>query len=100
MDRHDFAERAARHASRLPTDTFDEIESARMRLGLRLGAHPAQNLVGIGQEGEDGGGRCRDMGLAPDDERSGHRSLLRAPPMPEGGAGWEVADDKGTLSSP
>src|SRR5215468_146156 len=39
MDRHDLAERAARHAA---ADTFEKIEAAPMHLGLRLGAHPAQ----------------------------------------------------------
>src|SRR5271169_5271465 len=41
MDRHDFAERTARRAGRVAADAFDEVESARMRLGRRLGANPA-----------------------------------------------------------
>ena len=73
VDRHDLAERSARHAA---TDALEEIESAGMHLGLRLGAHPAQDLLGIGQEGKDGGGRGCDMGLTPDHKRFSHRSLL------------------------
>src|SRR6266481_4502278 len=38
VDRHDLAERSARHAA---AETFDEIEPARMHLGLRLRAHAA-----------------------------------------------------------
>src|SRR5260221_577817 len=72
VDRHDLAERSARCAA---VDTFDKIEPARMHLGLRLGAHPAHDFFGIGQEGEDGGGWRCDMGLAPDHERFSHRSF-------------------------
>ena len=49
MDRHDLAEGAASVAS--PADAFDEVESTRMRLSGRVRAHPAQDLLGIGQEG-------------------------------------------------
>src|SRR6202035_6082623 len=35
-------------------------------------------LFRIGQEGEHGGGRGCDLGLAPDHERFSHRSLLVA----------------------
>jgi hypothetical protein len=50
-------------------NAFNEIEPARMYLGLRLGAHPVQDLLRIGQEGENGGGRCCDLGLASNHER-------------------------------
>src|SRR5271170_63712 len=56
MDRHDLAELAAGDAA-VAADIFDEIESARMRLGPRFSANPAQDFFGIGQECEDGGGR-------------------------------------------
>ena len=72
MDRNDLAELPARGAAGPPGDVLDEIESARMGLGRRLGAHPAQDLLRIGQEGEDGGGRGRDLGLAPDDKQFIH----------------------------
>src|SRR6202011_5434823 len=98
VDRHDLAERSARHAA---ADTFDKIEPARMRLGLYLGAHPAQDLFGIGQEGEDGGGRGCDMGLTLDHERFSHRSLLAAARMaaPEPVLA-RITRDKGAASTP
>src|SRR5882757_2916352 len=74
VDRHDLAERAARSAAAV--DAFEKIEPARMHLGLGLRSHPAHDLFGIGQEGEHGGGWGCDMGLALNDERFGHRSLL------------------------
>jgi len=40
-----------------------------MDLGRGLGAHPVDDFLRIGQEGEDRGGRGRDLGLAPDDKR-------------------------------
>jgi len=43
-----------------------------MRLRGRLGAHPAEDLLGIGQEGEDGRWRGSDLGLPPDDKRFIH----------------------------
>ena len=63
VDRHHLAERLRALRS---VHAFEKIEAARMRLGLRFGAHPAQDLFRIGQEGEDGGARGRDLGLAPD----------------------------------
>src|SRR5580658_8226311 len=65
VHRHHFAEGAAGEAS--PGD-IEEIESAGLRLELRLRSHPAQNLLRIGEEGEDRGGRRRDARLAADDE--------------------------------
>ena len=70
VDRYDLAEGAA-HVTAV--DAFDEIESARMRLRGRLGAHPAEDLVGIGQEGKDGGAWRRDVRLPPDYKRFIHR---------------------------
>jgi len=48
MDRHDLSERSKWAVA----NAFHEIESARMRLGRRLGAHPAFYLFRIGQEGQ------------------------------------------------
>ena len=60
MDRNDLAELPARGAAGPAGDVLDEIEFARMGVRVRLGAHPAQDLLRIGQEGEDGGGRRGD----------------------------------------
>ena len=49
-------------------------DAAGLRLELRLGPHPAQDLLRIGQEGEHRGGRRRDVRLAADDEGLLHRS--------------------------
>ena len=57
-------------------NAFHEIESARMRLGRRLGAHPAFYLLRFGQEGQNGGRRGCDLGLVTDHERFSHRCLL------------------------
>jgi hypothetical protein len=76
MDRNDLAELPTGRAAGPPANVLDQIEAAGMDLGLRLGAHPAQDLVGIGQEGEDGRGRSRNLSLAPDNERLVHLSLL------------------------
>ena len=73
VHRHDLAERAA---CRLAVDALEKIEPARMQLGLRLGAHPAHDPLGIGQEREDGGGWRSDLGFTPDHERFSHRCLL------------------------
>jgi hypothetical protein len=72
VDRHDLAERAARHTAAIAADAFEEIEPTRMRLGRRRGAHPAQDLFRIGQEGENGRGWSCDLDLALDYERFGH----------------------------
>src|SRR5215831_2548117 len=45
---------------------IDQIETIETRLHRRLRAHPAQNLFRIGEEGEDGRGRCRDLNLPPE----------------------------------
>src|SRR5271156_3582985 len=79
MHRDDLAELPARHV-RAVADAFDEIEPAGVRLGRHLSAHPAQDLFGIGQKGEDGGGWGRDMDLTPDRERFGHQGLLGCGP--------------------
>src|SRR5579859_2782017 len=42
MDRHDFAECAAR-GSAASADALDKIKTARLRLGVRLHPHPAQS---------------------------------------------------------
>ena len=47
VDRHDLAERAARHTGALAAAAFEKIKPARMRLGRRLGTHPAQDLFRI-----------------------------------------------------
>ena len=72
MNRHDLAKGPARHAPPF-ADAFHEIKTVGMGLGLRLGAQPTDDLFGIGKEGEDGGGGCSDLNLAPDDKRLGHR---------------------------
>ena len=77
MDRNDLAELPSRGAAGPPCDVLDEIEPARMGVGVGFGAHPAQDLLRIGQKGEDGGGRSRDLGLAPDHERFIHWTLLK-----------------------
>ena len=56
---------------------IDEIEPAGLGFFLRLGSHPAQDLLRVGQEGERCCGRRRDARLAADDEGLLHRS----PPM-------------------
>src|SRR6516162_1927649 len=71
VHRHDLAERAARNAS---AGDIDEIEPAGLRLDLRLGSHPAQDLLRIGQKCEHHGGRRRDVLLAADDEGLLHQS--------------------------
>ena len=76
MDRDDLAEFAARGAARSPGDVLHKIKAARMGVRVRLRAHPAQDLLRIGQEGEDSCGRGGDLGLAPDHERLIHRTLL------------------------
>src|ERR1700733_1697599 len=55
MDRDDLAELPARGAAGPAGDVLYEVEPARMGVRVRLGAHPAQDLLWIGQEGEDGG---------------------------------------------
>src|SRR5271170_4449960 len=77
MDRNDLAELPARSAAGPAADVLDQVESAWMDLGGRLGAHPAHDFLRIGQEGEDCGGRGGDLGLAPDDERFIHWVLLK-----------------------
>src|SRR5215207_5250993 len=81
VHRHHFAEGAAGEAS--PGD-IDEIDPAGLRLDLRLRSHPAQDLFGIGQEGEHRGGWRRDVRLSADDDGLLHRSLpwLRLPVRP------------------
>ena len=76
MDRDDLAELSARGAAWPPGDVLDEIKSARMDLRGRFGAHPAHDLLRIGQEGEDGRGRGRDLGLALDHKRFIHWIFL------------------------
>src|ERR1700733_977963 len=77
VDRDDLAEFAARGAARPPGDILDQIKAARMGVRVCFGAHPAQDLLRIGQEGEDGGGRGRDLGLAVDHKRFIHWTLLK-----------------------
>ncbi len=72
VDRHDLLERPPRYAPGVAADPLDEIKAAGMRVGCRLGAHPAQNLFRIGQEGENGGARGRDIGLTLDDKGVRH----------------------------
>src|SRR3546814_9317480 len=74
VHRHHFAEGAAREAG---AGDIDEIEPAGLRLELRLRPHPAQDLLRIGEQGEDRGGRRRDVRLAADDEGLFHRSPPR-----------------------
>src|SRR5271155_1462811 len=76
MHRHDLAEFAARGAAGPPANVLDQIKSPRMDVGRGLGAHPAHDFLWIRQEGEHGGGRRRDLGLAPGDERFIHFSSL------------------------
>src|SRR5271169_2858653 len=73
VHRHHLAERAAGEAS--PGD-IDEIEPAGLRVDLRLRSHPAQDLLWIGEEGEQRGGRRRYVRLTMDDEGLLHWSLL------------------------
>ena len=77
MDRNDLAELPARGAAGPPGDVLDEIEPAGMGVGRGLGAHPAQDLLWIGQEGEHGRWRGRDLGLALDHKRFIHWIFLQ-----------------------
>ena len=77
MHRHDLPERAAGDIAAL-ADALDEIEPAGIGLGRRLGAHPAQDFLRIGQIGENGGRRGRDLGLASDHECISHRLIPKA----------------------
>ena len=79
MHRHDLAEGATRKAS---AGDVDEIKPAGLRLELRLRPHPAQDLLGIGQQGENRGGRCRDVRLAADDQGVFHWSPPRLQCLP------------------
>src|SRR5580700_7585533 len=81
MDRHDLAEGSAGRAA-VVADALDEVEPARLRLGDGLMAHPAHDLVGIGEVSEDRGGWGRDLRLAPDYERFSHRNSPRLRAMP------------------
>src|SRR3982750_2968605 len=72
MHRHHFAERAAGNAA-AGADAFEQIQPAGMRLRGRVGTHPAQNLLGVGQVSENGGAWGGDLGLASHYERFGHR---------------------------
>src|SRR5262249_14069411 len=81
--RHHLAEGAAGAAR---GGDIEEIEPAGARLHLRLGSHPAQNLLGIGQQGKYRGGRRRNMRLAANDEGLWHRCspahrVSHAPPI-------------------
>jgi hypothetical protein len=61
MNRDDLVESAARSAA--PANALHEVDSARMRLRSRFRAHPVQDLLRIGEEGENGGGRGGNLGL-------------------------------------
>ena len=74
MHRHDLAERAAGDVCRC-ADAFERDRARRDGLGRRLGSHPAQDFLRIGQKGENGGRRGRDLGLASDHECIGHRLI-------------------------
>jgi hypothetical protein len=50
---------------------IDEIDAAGMGFGRRR-PEPAQDLVGVGEEGEDRRGRCRDLDLAPKHQLFSH----------------------------
>ena len=47
-----------------------------MGVRVRFGAHPAQDLLRIGQKGENSCGRGGDLGLPSDHERFIHGTLL------------------------
>jgi hypothetical protein len=72
VHRHDFSKRAARHAGVVAADAFEKIEPARIGFRRRFDAHPADDFFRIGQEGENSGGRSRDLGLASHDQRFIH----------------------------
>ncbi len=76
MHGHDLAELPARGATRSPGDILDQIEAARMGVRVRFGAHPTQDLLRIGEKGEDSCRRGGDLGFAPDHERFIHWILL------------------------
>jgi hypothetical protein len=71
MHRHYLAKGTAGEAS--PGD-IDQIDPVGLRVELRVRSHPAQDFVGIGEEGEHCGGRRRDVRLAPDNQGLLHRS--------------------------
>jgi hypothetical protein len=91
MHRHDLAEGAARHIAIL-ADALDQIKAARLWLGRGFGAQPAQDLLRIGQIGENRGRRGRDLGLAPDDECFGHQFIP--------GSTQEMAAARPTVKAP
>ena len=97
VDGHDLPERSACHMGAV-AGAFDDMESARMRLGRRLGAHPAQDLVRIGQEGENGGKRRCDRGLASDQSSMSPRLSCGDGGTDVGRSG--IARDKGGGSTP
>src|SRR5687768_10328879 len=70
MHRHDLAEGAA---SKARAGDIDEIEPAGLRLDLCFRPHPAQDLLRVGQEGEQRGRRRGDVRLAAHDEVFWHR---------------------------
>src|SRR5215472_15834310 len=70
MHRHHLAEGAACEPG---AGDIDEIEPAGLRFELCLGSHPPQDFLRIGQEGEHGGPRRRDMRLAANDKSLLHR---------------------------
>ena len=75
VNRYDLAERAARRSGRV-ADALDEVEAARLLFGRCFQAYPAHDFLRVGQKGEHGGGWGRDLGLAPDDKRFVHGSIL------------------------
>src|SRR3954454_16400467 len=57
----------------------EEVKPAGMRFHCRLGAHPAQDFLRIGEKREHGRRRCGDLDLASDHERFIHSKSSLTP---------------------
>jgi hypothetical protein len=98
VHRHDLPERYARYDG-IFANAFDKVEPARMYLGRCLGAHPAQDLFRIGQEGENRRRRRRDLDFASDEERFVLPCLLERDQGIDARCKRDFGKDRGSCSS-